>query len=75
MCATCAYDGQCDDLRYCGGSCYAPRFAECAKCRRTIDMESGEYERIDDDRILCERCGEAYEDEDDDADEAEGGEE
>lgn len=52
-CSTCLHDGCCENLPYCGGLSYVPRYGECSVCGRTFDrelMESGD---------VCPVCAEA----------------
>ena len=56
VCRTCAHYGCCDDLHYCGGSCWVDAYGECAQCGRGVLAEDAEFSDDDGHVFCCEEC-------------------
>ena len=60
-CATCAYDGCCDGLPNCGGSCWVSAFSECDQCGAEF-RDDGDWQSEDGEHSFCsEACLEDWE--------------
>ena len=55
-CGTCAYDGCCDGLPYCGGSRWVDAYGECAQCGCRVLREDVEYEGKNGEILCSQDC-------------------
>lgn len=60
-CSTCRHNGSCDDLHYCGGTCWESMYAECAQCGKRIVAEDAEFSDEDGNVWCSEECVEKWE--------------
>jgi hypothetical protein len=59
-CATCAYEGCCDGLPNCGGSCWKSAFSECDNCGAEF-RDEGDWQGEDGEHSFCsEACMEEW---------------
>ena len=61
-CRDCIHDGCCE--HYCGGNNFSPRWAECARCGRTLDL-TDEFAKIDG-KTYCIGCADEMDEQQED---------
>lgn len=55
-CDTCAHDGCCDNLHYCGGGAWVDAYVDCAQCGRSVHREDAEFFDKDGHVFCSEEC-------------------